>query len=306
MHPRIFTFFLAVLIPNVASTSLAQQHSQRPQLHSGAPESKLGSLDKRYLKYACAIVHLSNDLGSGTGFFVDDKGTIATATHVLYKTVYAGTQLAPVITLEHPQTPVQITGFDGKIFIYEYPSELTRADYTRATADLTLINSGQASKCFLPLSKRKEETVGEHIIAIGFPGFADNQVLYEGFLSSTGKALPFPVGQIGGKPVYPQYRLLRVQMPITPGASGGPLIDDRGEVLGVISQEPVVWMSDLEALVKTYGQNASGSGVYLSGFDVTKLLAQLAFVVHEFETPGSGLAIPASYFEPPTSANLGR
>ena len=233
---NILTAVAGFMIGVSFNVNAQSQPSAPPDKHKAGQET----LAKRYSRYACAVVHLSNELGSGTGFFVDDKGTVATAAHVIYQNEYGGTQQAPRITLHHPATGVQVITSDNQTFSYTYPAELEQADYTRATADLALMKTGHSSKCYLPLSKRTTESVGEHIIAIGFPGFADNQVLYEGFLSSTGKALPFPVGQIGGQPVYPQYRLLRVQMPITPGASGGPLIDDEGKVLGVISQEPVV------------------------------------------------------------------
>lgn len=271
--------------------------------NSAQPKIKAESLSKRYKRLACAVVHISNQAESGTGFFIDRDGTIATATHVLYQTVYGGTQAAPTITLNHPNGNVQITTYSRETFEYAYPTELSYADYTRATADLTLINTHHKTECFLPLSKRNEGEVGEHVIAVGWPGLADNQVLYEGFLSSTGKALPFPVGQIGGNPVYPSYRLLRIQMPITPGASGGPLVDDRDEVIGVISQVPVIWSQDLQQIINVYATTGRSSGVLISGFDVNKLVAQLAFIVHEFETSGSGLAIPVSYFEPPAASS---
>lgn len=88
-------------------------------------------------------------------------------------------------------------------------------------------------------------------------------------------------------------------MPITRGASGAPLIADDGTVVGVISEIPLFWTEELTRLIKTYGANGVKSGITVDGFDMAKLLADLALTVSEFESPGAAFAIPIDYLKSP-------
>jgi hypothetical protein len=51
---------------------------------------------------------------------------------------------------------------------------------------------------------------------------------------------------------------------------------------------------DIIRIIQAFS-NGQSSGITLSGFDTTKILAQLAFVVREFESPGAGYAVPLRY-----------
>jgi hypothetical protein len=79
-------------------------------------------------------------------------------------------------------------------------------------------------------------------------------------------------------------------------------MDDGNKIVGIVSEVPVVWANDLSDLIGTMARQGH-SGVILSGFDTTLLLAKLAWIVREFETPGAGLAVPVSYLKPPKSSN---
>jgi hypothetical protein len=171
-------------------------------------------------------------------------------------------------------------------------------DAERATADLALLKTGIKTSCFIPLGNSETLQVGTPVIAIGYPSLTPSAALYEGFVSSRYKHLPIPVGFVGSKPVYPQYEVIRIQMPITPGTSGSPVIDDGNRVVGVVSEVPVIWTNDLSELVGAMAKQRS-STVMLSGFDTNLLLAKLAWIVHDFESPGAGLAVPVSYLKPP-------
>jgi S1-C subfamily serine protease len=107
---------------------------------------------------------------------------------------------------------------------------------------------------------------------------------------------------VNGIPIYPSYDVIRIQMPITPGASGGPVIADDGDVIGVVSENPTAWFSDLNALIE-YGQRTNG-GFNASESDLPKLVAKLAWVVQEFVTSGAGLAVPVSYLKQPEPTPL--
>ena len=82
-----------------------------------------------------------------------------------------------------------------------------------------------------------------------------------------------------------------------------PAIADDNSAIGVISEVPLVWTNDLTELVQ---KGLAPSGVLISGFDTNRLLAQLALVVHEFESPGSGLAVPITYMRTAVGAKQPR
>lgn len=76
-------------------------------------------------------------------------------------------------------------------------------------------------------------------------------ILYKGFLSGRFAHPPIAVGTVDGQPVFPTYDVLKVQMPITPGSSGSPVIDETDHVVGVISESPIIWTQDWNELPKS-------------------------------------------------------
>jgi len=262
------------------------------------------TLEVRYDKLSCAVVQVRFDGGSGTAFFVNSSGRLASVAHVLYDRKYRivnGQIVAEVM----PRTGLSIDfpkGTTTKLMT----SAATIEDNRRALFDLAMIETGLATPCFIPFGNSNATKVGQHLISIGFPAGFTSQVLYEGFLSARTARLPLPFGTIEGRPdlaFTPHYEIFRIQMPITPGASGSPVITDANMVVGLISEVPVIMTKDVQKIAETFGElkNVS-SGISFSGFDVTKTLGELAWMVSQFESPGSGLAVPVSNLNLPPSA----
>jgi hypothetical protein len=273
------------------TTTLAQQ-KPKTEIQAKATESDLVS---RYAKLSCAVVQISEPSGAGTGVFINGAGDLLTAAHVVLDRSFsmdvAGNLLATVTFKaglnyrREGAAPEPIT-----------VSNLTPEDAERATADLAILKTGKKADCFIPLGDSDSIKVGESVIAIGYPNLSPSGALYEGFVSSRSKHLPIPIGFVGSKPVYPEYDILRIQIPATPGSSGSPIIDEHNKIIGVLSEVPVVWATDLSELIQSMARQG-GSGVRLSGFDTTLLLAKLAWIVQQFESPGAGLAVPVSYLK---------
>ncbi|HKA89540.1 MAG TPA: trypsin-like peptidase domain-containing protein [Haliangiales bacterium] len=146
-----------------------------------------------------SVVFIKTANTIGTGFVVWKDGRIATNLHVL-----AGAKEA-VITLH-----------DGK----EYRDvEVLAADDVHDLAVVRIRAQGLAA---LALGDSKSVKPGEHVVAIGHPLGLGNTVS-DGLVSAI-------------RDLDPKVSLLQISAPISPGSSGGPLFNERGEVIGVTTR----------------------------------------------------------------------
>jgi len=136
--------------------------------------------------------------GAGSGFIIDKEGYIFTNEHVV-----RGADKIKV-TLKDGRS------FDGKVVGLD--STLDLAVVKISAHDLPTISLGD-SGAIRP---------GEWVIAIGNPYGFSNTVT-AGIVSATGRTL----GELGKKD------LIQTDAAINPGNSGGPLINIRGEVVGI-------------------------------------------------------------------------
>jgi serine protease Do len=137
---------------------------------------------------------------SGTGFAISSDGYIVTSSHVI--------EGADSIMIENK------AGFKYKV------SEIYRDEAN----DLSILKITDPSfKGFskLPYTfKTNESDLGEKVYTLGYP--REDIVFGEGSLSSAS-------GFEGDTAAY------QISIPLNPGNSGGPLLDDKGNVIGVIS-----------------------------------------------------------------------
>jgi len=256
------------------------------------------SLVDRFHDLSCAVVRIDIDGGSGTGFFVNKTGRLLTAAHVVYDKQW-GLKNSQIEFSVTPKQHPKMMRSDGTIM----PIKIMQPDDAGkivAEVDLAVVETGIDSSCYIPIGDSSGLKVGQHLISIGFPASNPTGVLYDGFLSAEHTHLPVPIGHVEGHAetaIIARYEVLRVQMPITPGASGAPVIDDNDQVVGIMSESPIIITNDIQSIIKTFGTTGLGSGITLSGFDTTKILAELAWVVSQFETPGSGYAVPVQYLK---------
>ena len=251
------------------------------------------SLSARYAKLACAVVQLRTNDEVGTGFFINSEGDIASAAHVVYDRSYTTGPLGlePHVTVKVGLRVVQ----PGLQDIAVPPQTIIPNDLLNANHDLAIIKTGNPTKCFLQQDDSDKVRVGDDVISIGFPASSTDRVLYRGFLSSKHilNHLLGPITDNPGRNAKNMYEVMRVQMPITPGVSGSPLIDDSDRMIGIMVEEPVVFAQDVEDLIKAYGFDNSGKPVALEfGFNTLSILGHLAFAVKTFDTAGAGYAVP--------------
>jgi serine protease Do len=154
-----------------------------------------------------AVVTIRGDGSLGAGFLVREDGWIATNFHVI-----AGMPDLKVVLSDESEHPVlEVLAFDE-------------------ARDLAIVRI-HAPRRLPPLSLGDSRAVrpGDPVVAIGHPlGLADT--VSNGLVSAV-------------RVVDPELTLLQISAPIAPGSSGGPLFNERGEVIGVA------------AAVATQGQN---------------------------------------------------
>ena len=156
--------------------------------------------------------------GQGSGFVIDKDGDIVTNTHV----VTSGGRLngggspheAKQVFVEfgdRNRVPADIVGFD-------------------ADADVALIKVDPSGLDLEPLtlSDRSSFAVGEPVAAIGSP-FGEDQSLSIGVISATNRT-------VEGLTNFGIDNAIQTDASINPGNSGGPLLDAKGQVIGINEQ----------------------------------------------------------------------
>lgn len=197
---------------------------------SGANRSTLSELSLEELvgQTKPAVVYLKGSDKAGSGFFVTATGVIVTNAHVargedsLLAALPGGEQLEAKVVYLDPDLDIALAKVDG-------PSDKNGFPH------LTLASSNAVQQ-------------GESVLAIGNPGDAMHFSVTKGIVSAVGK---FPNAGPG--------TWVQTDAPINPGNSGGPLVNLRGEVIGINTQK----------LVK---KGISGIGFALSSSDVLEVL----------------------------------
>ena len=138
----------------------------------------------------------------GSGFIIDKDGYILTNNHVV-----EGAEEIKVKLADGREFKAKVVGRDSK-------------------TDLALIKISSLFRSLpvLPLGDSDTIRVGDWVIAIGNP-FGLGHTVTQGIISATGRVI--------GSGQYDDY--LQTDAPINPGNSGGPLIDMKGEVIGINS-----------------------------------------------------------------------
>jgi S1-C subfamily serine protease len=187
----------------------------------------------------------------GSGFVYDDNGHIITNHHVVSG---GGNRL-------------DVTFQDGSV----YRASLIGSD---PSADIAVLYVKEVSKeKLLPLSlaDSSKVRVGEHVAAIGNP-FGLSGSMSTGIVSGVGRQIP---AQEDDGFTIPD--IIQTDAPINPGNSGGPLLNMRGEVIGINS-----------AIFSTTGQFA-GVGFAIPSNTIAQVVPSL-ITTGSYQHPWLGVA----------------
>jgi len=103
--------------------------------------------------------------------------------------------------------------------------------------DLALLTTttGLANRPVLPLSRAETAAAADAVYALGFPGAADDVLDDWDMLLSSTEDVTITNGVVGRNPIELDngVRAIQSNVPVTYGNSGGPLLNERAEVVGV-------------------------------------------------------------------------
>jgi S1-C subfamily serine protease len=209
----VFIIFTVLFIIPSQSDETAMQ-SQIDEINNLIlTESKTLSLIEIFEKAEPGVVRVNiqrnqteNEVGVvGSGFVFDKRGHIITNAHVI-----------------KDSTKTVVTFLDGRSYNAEIigVDEYTDIGVIKVNADLKLLHP-------LSLGDSSNLQIGEPITAIGNP-FGLSGSMTSGIVSQMGRLLSIP-----GAAGYSIPDVIQTDAAINPGNSGGPLLNMRGEIIGI-------------------------------------------------------------------------
>jgi S1-C subfamily serine protease len=208
-HKQTMAVAASVSLLSVFGTLWSVQEMKEPVQQQTARYVELRREVERLKKAQTALINGINDAAkpaprpaafSGTGFAISPEGYVVTSSHVV--------EGADSIMIENK------AGLKYKV------SEIYR-DEIHDLSILKVEDDAFTGFGKLPYAfKGSESDLGERVFTLGYP--REDIVFGEGSLSSSS-------GFEGDTTAY------QISIPLNPGNSGGPLLDDKGNLIGVIS-----------------------------------------------------------------------
>jgi 2-alkenal reductase len=187
--------------------------------NSGVAGSEEAVLINLYERANPAVVNIdisgelegqTTELGSGSGFVLDKQGHIVTNNHVV-----------------EGADEIRVTFWDGRVA----KADLVGQD---PYSDLAVLRVDVQASWLMPLELGDSEQirVGQRVVAIGNP-FGLRGSMSVGIISALGRSLSANVN--GEGPSFQNPDIIQTDAAINPGNSGGPLLNLRGQVIGINS-----------------------------------------------------------------------
>lgn len=200
--------------PQVPSQTQPEQTNPNPQ--PGVKPNTVVVAEK--VKPSVVLIQVATETasGSGTGFFLTENGLIATNYHVVEDAVQ-----------------ILVTLYSGE------EHDATLVGY-RAEDDLAIIKIAGIGYPPAAIGNSDVLMAGDVAIAVGNPGGVDGGwTTTQGIISATDRTI-----SVEELTYFSEMKMLQTDAQVNPGNSGGPLCNDAGEVIGVITRK----MTDFEGM----------------------------------------------------------
>ncbi len=208
------------VIPSVVGVSATFQYEAPSQQYGGLYEYFYGNGGSQ------GGGSIQNATGTGTGIVISEDGYIVTNAHVIYANDYGRAMEVSILMSDEKEYPATIVGYDVQTDI-----AVLKVDAT----GLTAAEIGDSSSI----------QVGDAAIAIGNPlGFDLFGTLTVGYISGIDREIAADDRIMN---------LIQTDAAINSGNSGGPLINDCGQIIGINSMKLSNTYSSSSATIEGLG-----------------------------------------------------
>ena len=207
-----FSFFIALLAMDNGGGYVGSGII-RPGISNPADDSEAVE-GVEQVKHSVVVIEVktSNGGGTGTGIIMTQDGYIATNHHVI-----------------EGATKIKVTFYDGTVMSAEFigSSEMDDLGVIKVNArGLPAATFADSNNCY----------VGQTVYAIGTPAGPDfGWTTTKGIISYKNREVKMYDDRDGT--LQKKLRLLQMDANVNPGNSGGPLVNTKGEVVGVVSMK---------------------------------------------------------------------
>jgi hypothetical protein len=272
------------------------------------------NLQQRFESLKCALVLIVAGQKLGTGFYISSDGAVATASHVLGDRTFSRNRENNKNIDVSFATPPIILVTNSKGERTEVPAGKVEFNPDAWLDDIARIETGTKTSCWLREGEDVKSSPGERLITMGFPGLSfQTLTLYTGIMSARLKTnLPTAILNTG-EAVTPSIEFIRVQMPISTGLSGAPILDDENRAIGIVTNAGG-WTQELDLLLRAFHGGAFQTlqpapnpqqppNTITFNLNFAALTAELAGLFHDYASPGYGDAVPLRYLKKPQQQN---
>lgn len=171
---------------------------------------------------------------AGSGFFIDDQGTVLTSSTIL------GDNTSARVVINGVEMDAKILGNDPR-------------------SGLAMLRVAYGASPSLPLARSSSLQTGDGVVAIGYPlnlPVASSQGPVSGFEASYLTRVDSQLAPKGDVAAVERFATTHIHanIAISPGQVGGPLLNSRGEVVGLVATSPddgrSIYALPVEAIAK--------------------------------------------------------